>query len=123
MAAFNRAGVSRRWTIRLSLVAVVAAISVGAVLWQVIEVRSVAAVSERIDAAQALLGCVRLGIIAGLAVSWPWLVELIGRWRGSEAWRSWIPLRWRVVGWLLALELVIGQDLTGRLVELVGAIG
>jgi len=113
-ACSNGTGLRRRWFLTLSLVAAAAVIVVGVVLWQAVELSSLTAVSERVDRLRPLLGGLRLALIGALAVVWPWLSLLTLR-ADDEATRArWTALRWRVVGWLLVIELVIGQNLPGR---------
>ncbi|MGE0755611.1 MAG: hypothetical protein AB7O38_01255 [Pirellulaceae bacterium] len=113
-ACSNGTGLRRRWFLTLSLVAAAAVIVVGIVLWQAVELSSLAAVSERVDRLRPFLCGLRLALIGALAVVWPWLSSLRSR-TDDEATRArWMALRWRVVGWLLVIELVIGQNLLGR---------
>jgi uncharacterized membrane protein YhaH (DUF805 family) len=114
MAVCSNGKLRRRWFLTLSLVAVGAVIALGLVMWQAIEFSSLTAVSERVDRFRPLLGGLRLALIGVLAVVWPWLSSLRSR-ADDEATRAhWMALRWRVVGWLLVIELVIGQNLLGR---------
>ena len=109
----NGTGLRRRWFLTLSLVAAAAVIVLGVVLWQAVELSSLAAVSERVDRLRPFLGGVRLVLIGVLAVVWPWLSSLTLR-AADEATRArWMALRWRIVGWLLVIELIIGQNLLG----------
>ena len=106
----------RRWFCTLSLVAGLAMIGVGMLLWHMVQVYSLTAVSTRVTQASVYLGGFRLALIGLLAILWPRLPAL---WRHAgaddDATRArWMSLRWRVVGWLLVIELVIGQNLIGR---------
>ena len=113
-ACSNGTGLRRRWFLSLSLVAAAAMIAVGVVLWRAVGLSSLATVSARVDELGPLLGGLRLALIGALAVAWPWLSSLRLR-ADDEATRArWTALRWRVVGWLLVIELVIGQNLPGR---------
>mgnify|MGYP005841892089 CR=1 FL=1 len=111
----------RRWFLTLSLVAALAVVAAGTLLWHAVELSSLAAVSEHVDRAKPLWSGVRLALIGLLAVFWPWFPSL--RFRGDagkEIGRArWVALRWRVVGWLLVIELVVGQNLIGRFVGLI----
>ncbi|MEZ5553451.1 MAG: hypothetical protein R3E82_21395 [Pseudomonadales bacterium] len=113
-ACSNGTGLRRRWFLTLSLVAAAAVIVVGVVLWQAVELSSLAIVSERVDRLRPLLGGLRLALIGALAVVWPWLSSLRSRADDEAARARWMALRWRVVGWLLVIELIIGQNLLGR---------
>ena len=112
-ACRNGTGWHRRWLFTLSLVAAGAVMTVGVVLWQVVELSSLSAVAQRVDQAKPLLGGLRLALIGLLALLWPWLR---GRVDGEPARVQWMALRWRIVSWLLVIELIIGQDLVGRFV-------
>ena len=117
MAESSRAISSRRrWFLGLSLLALALVLAVGALLWQAVELTSLAAVSRTIDDFKPLAGVVRLTLIGLLALFWPWLVAFAAR-TGNADGRTkvhWLGLRWRVSGWLLVIELVLGQDLLGR---------
>lgn len=113
-ACSNGTGLRRRWFLTLSLVAAAAVIVLGGVLWQAIELSSLTAVSERMDRLMPLLGGLRLALIGALAAVWPWLSSLTSRADDEAAQARWMALRWRVVGWLLVIELVLGQNLLGR---------
>lgn len=106
----------RRWFVTLSLVTAALALAAGVVLWQAVEVSSVAGVSERLDRWRPVMAGARFVLIGLLAALWPRLPFL---WLGDRAGESvqarWMAWRWRVVVWLLVIELVIGQDLPGRL--------
>jgi hypothetical protein len=121
MAGFgDGTGVRRRWLITSSLVAALAAIVFGVLLWNVVELSSLAAVSERVEKTKPLMSALRLTLIGLLAVLWPWLSLLGVRLSAaSETAREWMALRWRVVGWLLAIELIVGLNLFGRLISAV----
>jgi hypothetical protein len=121
MAGFgNATGVRRRWLVTLSLAAALAAFASGVLLWQAVELSSLTALSERVEKMKPLMSTLRLALIGLLAVLWPWL-SLLGPHFGAAtaAARGWMALRWRVVGWLLAIELVVGQNLFGRLISAV----
>jgi hypothetical protein len=112
--------VRRRWLITSSLAAALAAFASGVLLWQAVELSSLAAVSERVEKTKPLMSAFRLALIGLLAVFWPWLSRLgVRLGAATETARGWMALRWRVVGWLLAIELVVGQNLFGRLISAV----
>ena len=108
--------IRRRWFFGLSILAVGLIFAVGALLWQVAELSSLSAVSEQVARLKPFAGVIRLMFIAVLAVLWPWLVNLATRTgRVDVTERSRLhALRWRVIIWLLIIELMIGQDLFGR---------
>jgi len=117
MAVFNRSTVMRRrGFLGLSLLAVALTIIVGVVLWQAVELSSVAQLSAQIDTIRPFASVVRFAFIGGVAALWPKLIHLVYEYgRVDEARRDeLLAQRWRVVGWLLIIELVLGQDLFCR---------
>jgi len=117
MAAFsNGARLRRRWFLTLSLVAAIGVIAVGLVLWQVVEVSSLSTVSVRVAAAKPFASAIRFALIGVLALVWPRLPALLAGADGNDdrTHERWMALRWRVVGWLIVIELVLGQNLIGR---------
>ena len=117
MAVFSKVpSIRRRWFFGLSILAVGLIFAVGALLWQVAELSSLSAVSEQVARLKPFAGVIRLMFIAVLAVLWPWLVNLATRTgRVDVTERSRLhALRWRVIIWLLIIELMIGQDLFSR---------
>ena len=117
MAVFSKVSSKRRrWFVGLSLLAVALIFAVGALLWQAAELSSLSAVSDQVARLKPFGGAIRLLLIAVLAVFWPRLVDLAVRSEQvdvTERFRLY-ALRWRVVAWLLIIELMIGQDLFGR---------
>ena len=117
MAVSNRPPVMRRrGFLGLSLLAVALTISVGVVLWQAVELSSVSLVSAQIEQIRPFATSVRLVLISLVALMWPRLVQLAHEHgRIDEARRdALLAQRWRVVGWLLIIEMVLGQDMFGR---------
>ena len=117
MAVFSKVpSMRRRWFVGLSLLAAGLIFAMGALLWQATELSSLSAVSEQVARLKPFAGAFRLLLIAVLAVFWPRLVDLAVRSEQvdvTERFRLY-ALRWRVVAWLLIIELMIGQDLFGR---------
>ena len=119
MAVFSKAPpMRRRWFIGLSFLAVGLIFAVGALLWQAAELASLTTVSEQVARLKPFAGAIRLLLIGLLAAFWPRLVDLAVRYgRVDAAERSKLrALRWRVVVWLLIIELMIGRDLVSRLI-------
>jgi hypothetical protein len=118
MAASSKAtAMHRRGLLGLTLLSVVLTIGVGALLWQVVELSSVAAVSAQIDQIKPIASGIRLALICLLAAIWPSMVRLAHRsGRANDSQRdNLLALRWRLVGWLLVIELVLGQNLFGQI--------
>lgn len=106
----------RLWFRTLSLLAAAAVIILGIILWQAVELDSLTTVSEQVDNWVPILGGLRLALIGLLAAAWHWIPVLVTRANDPLSPAHWMALRWRVIGWLLALELVIGQNLFGHIV-------
>ena len=112
----------RRWLVGLSLLTVVLIAVLGVLLWYSAERYSLSAVSEQIQRLKPLAGATRLLLIGLLAALWPRLVDLAvhcGRVEVAARPRL-LALRWRVVAWLLIIELLIGQDLVHRFLRAAG---
>jgi len=117
MVGFSKAAIARRrGLLGFSLLAVVLAIGVGTLLWQTVGVSSVSRVSDGVQQLKPVAAATRLGLIALLAALWPRLVERAYRYgRVDESKRAHLlAQRWRVVAWLLVIELMLGQNLLGQ---------
>ena len=114
----------KSWFVGLSLLALALVLSVGALLWQAVELTSLAAVSERIEGVKPVAGAVRLFLIGLLALFWQRFVDFVALARifSHRTRTHWLALRWRVTGWLLVIELVLGQDLLGRFLSTVSGM-
>lgn len=114
----------RRWFVTLSLLAALAVFAIGALLWQSVELNSLTTVTANVEQAKPLMGALRLATIGVLAMFWPqfapWLAPLRLRDRADDETKQarWIALRWRVVGWLLVIELIVGQNLLSQFFHL-----
>ena len=108
--------VNRGGLLGLSLLAAVLAAGVGVLLWQAVELSSMAQVAARIDELKPIATGIRLALIGLVAVLWPWLIGLanLAVRIGEQQRDDLLAQRWRLVGWLLVIELVLGQDLLAR---------
>jgi hypothetical protein len=97
----------------MTLIAVFAAIIVATVLWQSTQLSSFGAVATHVDAMKPWATGVRLCAIAALAFAWPKFSPGNAPSGGDDiaTHARWIALRWRVIGWLLVIELLLGQGL------------
>ena len=121
MAVFSKVpSIRRRWFFGSSILAVGLIFAVGVLLWQAAELSSLSAVSEQVARLKPFAGVIRLLFIAVLAALWPRLVDLAARYgQVDAAERSQLQaLRWRVIIWLLIIELMIGQDLFGQFLQI-----
>ena len=117
MAGFSNGFFSRRaGFLGLSLLAFVLVLAVGVLLWQAVALTSLTTVARTVEDVKPVAGGVRLLLIGLLALAWPRWVAFFARARNVDerAKAHWLALRWRVTGWLLVIELVLGQNLLGR---------
>ena len=127
MAASSKAvAVPRSGLLGLSVLAVVLAAGIGVLLWQAVELSSMAQVAARVDELKPIARGIRLALIGLVAALWPWLIGLANRAGriGEQQRDDLLAQRWRLLGWLLVIELVLGQDLLGRFfAAITGAAG
>ena len=117
MAVFHSGFVvRRRWFLLLTLLAFALALFAGGVLWHSVETSSISEIQTRVDAMKPLFTGFRLFLIALVAMAWPFLTNSLHRWgRINDAQATTLlALRWRVVTWLMVIELVVGQNLLGH---------
>ena len=110
----------RRWFVLLTLLAFVLALGAGGLLWQAVETSSVSAMQTRVVAMKPVFTGTRLLLIALVALAWPVATQRLyrqGRIDAAQA-TTLKVLRWRVVTWLMVIELVLGQNLLGQVLAL-----
>jgi len=109
----------RAGLIGLLLLALAGVLLVGNLLWQALALSSVENISRRVEHLSQVAALIRLGLIAGVVGLWPQLVNWACARSGcSEARRAdLLAQRWRLLGWLLLIELLLGQRLIGRLLS------
>lgn len=113
MFSSHRLG-KRRWTLGLTLLASVIALGLGVTLRQSMSASAVASAAQQALDCREWASAGRLAAIALLFAGWPTLIRL----RARSNLRMLVSMqgrRWRVTAWLLAFELIIGQNLLGRL--------
>ncbi len=110
----------------LTITAAALTVLIGFVLWSSIQTHSVQTLQEEVGHWQPLLTGVRWVLIGSLALAWPYLCYCLvrsGNLGKSEA-RQLISLRWRIVGWLVVIELILGQGMIVKLLaSMVGKTG
>ncbi len=119
MAVFrNGFAMRRRWFVLLTLLAFGLALGIGAFLWHAVQTSSVVAIQTWIEMMKPIFSGIRLLMIGLVAMSWPAATRALHRWgRVDEAGAGrLLSLRWRIVSWLLVIELLLGQNLLGRFI-------
>ena len=110
----------RRWFFLLTLLAFTLMLITGGILWHSVGTSSISEIQTLVDALKPVFTGIRLFMIALLAMAWPFLSSGLYRWgRIDEDQRDILDnLRWRVVTWLVVIELVLGQNLLGQVLAL-----
>ena len=108
--------VNRRGFLGLLMLTIASAAGASVLLWQAVELSSVAQVAAQVDELKPVATGIRLALIGLVAALWPGLIGLAQRAGriGKERHNDLLAQRWRLVGWLLVIELVLGQDVVGR---------
>ena len=117
MAVFHKEFASRRrWFLLLTLLAFAMVLFTGGILWYSVETSSISEIQTRVDAMRPVLTWFRLFLIALVAMVWPYLTSGLQRWGRIDVAQAatLLALRWRIVTWLVVIELVLGQNLLGQ---------
>jgi hypothetical protein len=118
MAVFHNGRVSlrRRWFLLLTLLACALALVAGGILWHSVETSSVIAIQTQVDALKPIFTGFRLFLITTTATAWPFVTSGLHRWGRIDAAQAatLLALRWRIITWLVVIELVLGQNLLGH---------
>ena len=114
----NGIALRRRWFFLLTLLAVVLMLVVGGILWHSVGTSSVVAIQARVDALKPIFTGMRLFLIVVVAIVWPFATGSLHRWGriDDKQATTLLSLRWRIVTWLVVIELVLGQNLLGQVV-------
>lgn len=96
---------------------------VGWALWQSVALSSISEIQQRIDSMQAIITGIRLSVIALIAIAWPLVINSIHQRRhfSSESVATLKSLRWRIVIWLIVIELLLGRNLISQTLGLLQA--
>ena len=116
MAVFHNGLVRRRWFFLLTLLAFVLALSTDGILWHSVETSSVSEVQAQVDSLKPVFIGFRLFLIVLIAVAWPFVTNNLHRWGRIDKAQvtTMLAFRWRIVTWLVVIELVLGQNLVGQ---------
>lgn len=126
MAVFhNGRALRRRGFFLLTLLAFALALVAGGILWHSVETSSVNEVQIRVDAMKPVFTGIRLFLIALVAVLWPFVTNNFHRWGRIDKAQAttMLALRWRIITWLVVIELVLGQNLLGQVLALLQGSG
>lgn len=99
----------------IGVLAAFAIVFVASGVWHMIEGAEV--VRARLDRTERWLDGWRWVLIVIVIGGWRYWVQWLGAHLTPAARTGLIDARWRIAGWLVILELVLGQNLVGRAVE------
>ena len=110
---------SRRWTLVLTLLAAALTLVFGSLLWKSVTTASVVEIQGQVATMKPVLTILRLSVIAMLMLIWPMLIGVFHRWRRIDDARraELLAVRWRIVAWLVVIEVVVGQNLLGHVIS------
>ena len=109
----------------MGLLALLLTVLAGFLLMHRLQTSSMQSVRLEIDSWKMPLMVLRWSLVAWVALGWQGLVGflehagLIGQSRSGPV----LSMRWRVIGWLLLLELVIGQGMVSAFAALIAGAG
>ena len=118
MAAFNSRS-RRRGLLGFTVLTLLLAAAVGIGLWHVVAVDSLVHVGMAVARLGMFASVFRGVLIAALALCWPLLLTWLqrrGRLSTSDQ-ATLLAARWRIVGWLLIIEMLLGQQLLSHVVR------
>ena len=115
----NGLAMRRRWFVLLTLLACGLALGIGALLWHSVQTASIVAIQSRIEVMKPVFTAIRLLVIGLVTLSWPVITRRLYRWGHVDEAKAarLLSLRWRIVAWLVVIELMLGQNLLGRLLS------
>ena len=110
----------RRWFVLLTLLAFGLSLGIGAFLWHAVQASSVVAIQTRFEMMKPIFSAIRLLMIGLVAMSWPVVTRALHRWGciDQAGVGRLLSLRWRIVTWLLVIELLLGRNLLGQFLSL-----
>ena len=114
----NGIALRRRWFLLFTLLAFALTLGAGGILWYLVETSALSEIQARVDAVKPIFTGIRLFLIALVAVVWPFVTSNLHRWGQIDEVQATtiLALRWRIVTWLVVIELVLGQNLLGQVV-------
>lgn len=110
MAASSPNERRHRWFFMLSLLFVVLTLTTGYTLWRYLQFDTVETLKSEVQRLDGLMRAVRWFLIILTTASWPALISQCGAWRWLSKNKTdrFMQIRWRLVAWLVFIELMIG---------------
>ena len=109
--------IRRRWFFSLSLLALVLATAIGAVLLTVIDGSKLESLAADLRRTAPAFVLIRLALIVGLFLAWPSVLRVCRRrnWITGEVATQLQAKRTRLLVWVIALELLVSLQILNRL--------
>lgn len=104
----------RRGRVLAGVVTLVLAALVGAALHGMVSRDHLPNLAQQVASYRATASAFRLLLLSVIAASWRYLAPRVARRTGRTV-QHVSALGWRVIAWAAVLELIIGQDLLGRM--------
>ena len=114
----------RKGLVLFTAVAMLLTVLTGTLIMYRLQIESVESVRQGMQEWQPVLTGVRVAVILQVALGWNRLVAVLthtGMLHLARA-RQLATLRWRIVLWLVVLELVLGQGVLVRIVQLAAGL-
>ena len=109
----NRRLVRRPWTLAFTALMGIGALGIGLVLWHTGAGFKHTAITEPLATIKFWSRVIRLALIILLGAAWPWMIRQRVS-KNDARFEAVMRARWRVMTWLLVVELILGQS-TGLL--------
>ena len=111
----------RRWTGRLTFLAIGLTVVIGVVLLNTVDGQGLDRLQRDVREVAPLLSVIRLIVIASLYLAWPSLLRFCKQrdWINAETEQQLLSRRTRLAMWLLALEMILGLEALNYLHALV----
>jgi len=108
-----------RWTLVLTLLAAALTLVIGGLLWKFVTTASVVEIQGQVATMKPVITILRLSVITVIALLWPMLIGVFHRRRRIDDDRraELLAVRWRIVAWLVVIEVVVGQNLLEHVIS------
>ena len=112
----SRLVLHRRWFFSLTLLAFFLALVTGGILWHSVGMSSVREMQVEVDSLKPIFTGIRFFLITLVAMVWSFVTNNLRCWGQIDESQAtmMLVLRWRVVTWLVVIELMLGQNLLGQ---------
>ena len=107
----SKAPIMRRSFFLLSIIATLATLLVGMLLWSAVKTQSILTVQQTLDDWRPLIAILRWTLLMTLVQCWPLIyrTNIPAEQLRTSRLQYWLSPRWRIMAWLFVLELVLGQ--------------